>query len=156
MAASEKTAVLGLSLWAGTDKPRRADFVSDNTALETLVGGHLGDGDLHLDETRRTRLDEPFTVRTYTGNGAESRRHLLNFSPRAVLVFAAGEGRPAAVVRRPTRSCTRPVGPTGRPAGAFPFSGTQPTVLQEAAPEAGGSAAALNENGVSYVLVAFR
>ena len=68
MAASEKTAVLGLSLWAGTDKPRRADFVSDNTALETLVGGHLGDSDLHLDETRRTRLDEPFTVRTYTGN----------------------------------------------------------------------------------------
>ena len=28
MAASEKTAVLGLSLWAGTDKPRRSDFVS--------------------------------------------------------------------------------------------------------------------------------
>lgn len=154
MAASEKTAVLGLSLWAGTDKPRRADFVSDNTALETLVGGHLGDSDLHLDETRRTQLDEPFTVRTYTGNGAESRRHLLSFSPRAVLVFAAEKG--AAEYTGAYTKLYAACWADGQASRGISVSGTQPTVLQEAAPEAGGSAAALNENGVSYVLVAFR
>ncbi len=57
------------------------------------MGGHLGDGDAHLDAARRQRLDEPVSVRTYTGTGAESRRHLLSFSPRAVLVFAADKGR---------------------------------------------------------------
>ena len=148
MAASEKTAVLGLSLWAGTDKPRRSDFVSDNTALETLVGGHLGDA------ARRQRLDEPVSVRTYTGTGAESRRHLLSFSPRAVLVFAADKG--AAEYTGAYTKLYAAYWADGQGSRGLSVSGTQPTVLQEAAPQAGGSAAALNESGVTYVIVAFR
>lgn len=154
MAASEKTAVLGLSLWAGTDKPRRSDFVSDNTALETLVGGHLGDDDMHLDAARRQRLDEPISVRTYTGTGTESRRHLLSFSPRAVLVFAADKG--AAEYTGAYTKLYAAYWADGQGSRGLSVSGTQPTVLQEAAPQAGGSAAALNETGVTYVIVAFR
>lgn len=92
MAASEKTEVLGLSLWAGTDKPRRADFVADNSALETLVGGHLQNADLHLDDARRARVDTPVEVRTYTGTGAVSRSLVFDFSPSAAIVFAIGKG----------------------------------------------------------------
>ena len=93
-------------------------------------------------------------MRTYTGNGAESRRHLLSFSPRAVLVFAAEKG--AAEYTGAYTKLYAACWADGQASRGISVSGTQPTVLQEAAPEAGGSAAALNENGVSYVLVAFR
>lgn len=66
MAASKKSTVLGLCLWAGTDKPRRVDFVADNEAIESQLGGHIQNDNLHLNDTRRKRLDTPTEVRTYT------------------------------------------------------------------------------------------
>ena len=67
MAASKKSTVLGLCLWEGTDKPRRVDFVADNEAIESQLGGHIQNDNLHLNDTRRKRLDTPTEVRTYTG-----------------------------------------------------------------------------------------
>ncbi len=154
MAASEKTEVLGLSLWAGTDKPRRSDFVADNTALETLVGGHLEDADLHLDDTRRARLDTPVSVRTYTGTGTASRGQLFNFSPSALIVFAVEKG-----ASEYTGSYTKHyVGFSagGQSSLGVVLNGTQVTVKQEQEPAAGSSAAALNESGVTYAMLAFR
>lgn len=153
MAASEKTAVLGLSLWAGTDKPRRSDFVSDNTALETLVGGHLQNGEAHLDDARRARLDEPFSVTTYTGTGVATRKHLLAFAPRAVLIFAAGKG--AAEYTGSYTKLYAAYWANGQSSRGLTVSGMQPAVQQETA-ASDGCAAALNENGVTYVIVAFR
>ena len=88
MAASKKSTVLGLCLWEGTDKPRRVDFVADNEAIESQLGGHIQNDNLHLNDTRRKRLDTPTEVRTYTGTGAASRTILFGFSPSAVIVFA--------------------------------------------------------------------
>lgn len=48
MAASKKSTVLGLCLWEGTDKPRRVDFVADNEAIESQLGGHIQNDNLHL------------------------------------------------------------------------------------------------------------
>ena len=53
MAASKKSTVLGLCLWEGTDKPRRVDFVADNEAIESQLGGHIQNDNLHLNDTRR-------------------------------------------------------------------------------------------------------
>ncbi|MGN0478871.1 MAG: hypothetical protein ACI4GO_05525 [Hominenteromicrobium sp.] len=155
MAASEKTPVLGLSLWAGTDKPRRADFVADHTALETVVGGHLNDGDRHLDEERRARLDAPIEVRTYTGTGAQTRSLVFPFSPSAVVVFAVGKG--ASVC---TDGCTKHY--AGFSAGGQHSLGVELSTVQvsvsqsQTEPDAGGSMAALNEAGVTYAILAFR
>ena len=91
MAASKKSTVLGLCLWEGTDKPRRVDFVADNEAIESQLGGHIQNDNLHLNDTRRKRLDTPTEVRTYTGTGAASRTILFGFSPSAVIVFAVGK-----------------------------------------------------------------
>ena len=139
MAASEKTAVLGLSLWAGTDKPRRLDFVEDNEALEMLVGAHLQNEDLHLNDERLARVDQPFETRTYTGTGAESRGLAFSFPPKAVIGFAA------------YRSNTGYAGfaANGRSSAGLAVNGIQVTVKQDAS-------AALNENGVTYVMLAFR
>ena len=88
MAASKKSTVLGLCLWEGPDTPRRVDFVADNEAIESQLGGHIQNDNLHLNDTRRKRLDTPTEVRTYTGTGAASRTILFGFSPSAVIVFA--------------------------------------------------------------------
>ena len=148
MAASEKTAVLGLSLWAGTDKPRRLDFVEDNEALETLVGGHLQDSGLHLNADRLARVDQPFEARTYTGTDAESRGLAFSFPPQAVIVFAAARG-----LAEYTGSGTKQYAgfaANGHSSAGLAVNGIQVTVKQDA------STFALNENGVTYVMLAFR
>lgn len=155
MAASEKTEVLGLSLWAGTDKPRRSDFVADNTALETLVGGHLSDAGLHLNDTRRARLDTPVEVKTYTGTGAETRSLLFSFSPSAVIVFAVGRGA-SEYAGAYTKHYTG-FAAGGQNSLGVALSTVKVQVSQtQAEPASGGSMAALNETGVTYAVLAFR
>ena len=153
MAASEKTAFLGLSLWAGTDKPKRSDFVEDNEALEALVGGHLQNEDLHLNAARLARVDEPFAVRTYTGTGAESRSIVFGFAPRAVAVFAVGKG-----AAEYTGICTKQY--AGFSAEGNNSLGVELSTIQAVVHQqnetVGGSCAALNESGVVYVMLAFR
>ena len=109
MAASKKSTVLGLCLWEGTDKPRRVDFVADNEAIESQLGGHIQNDNLHLNDTRRKRLDTPTEVRTYTGTGAASRTILFGFSPSAVIVFAVDKPFSQA-----TTGCTKQYRHSGR------------------------------------------
>lgn len=155
MAASEKTEVLGLSLWAGTDKPRRVDFVADNTALETLVGGHLSNAELHLDDARRARLDAPVEVRTYTGTGTASRSLVFSFQPQAVIVFAVGKG-PAEYSGAYTKQYAG-FSAGGQHSLGVALSTVQVQVAQDQTePETGGSMAALNESGVTYAMIVFR
>ncbi len=79
MATNEKSTVR-LCLWEGRTKPRRVNFVADNEAIESQLGGHIQNDNLHLNDTRRKRLDTPTEVRTYTGTGAASRTILFGFS----------------------------------------------------------------------------
>lgn len=155
MAASEKTAVLGLSRWKGTDKPRRADFVADNDALEEKVGGHLNDADLHLNADRAARLDTPWEARSYTGNGAAQRAVLFGFTPRFAAVFAVGKGLCA-----PEGDCIKQYAAFAQPGQStegIALNAIQVIVRQAASvPESGGVMAALNETGVTYILLAFR
>ena len=114
MAASKKSTVLGLCLWEGTDKPRRVDFVADNEAIESQLGGHIQNDNLHLNDTRRKRLDTPTEVRTYTGTGAASRTILFGFSPSAdrfcggQAVFAGDDGLHKAIRRHSGRRPEQP------------------------------------------------
>lgn len=115
MAASKKSTVLGLCLWEGTDKPRRVDFVADNEAIESQLGGHIQNDNLHLNDTRRKRLDTPTEVRTYTGTGAASRTILFGFSPECgdrfcggQAVFAGDDGLHKAIRRHSGRRPEQP------------------------------------------------
>ena len=53
MAASKKSTDLGLCLWEGTDKPRRVDFVADNEAIESQLGGHSQNDNQQVNDSRR-------------------------------------------------------------------------------------------------------
>ena len=147
MAASKKSTVLGLCLWEGTDKPRRVDFVADNEAIESQLGGHIQNDNLHLNDTRRKRLDTPTEVRTYTGTGAASRTILFGFSPSAVIVFA---------VDKPFSQATG-IAADGQNSLGVTLSTAQVTVRQtQTAPTDGSGMASLNESGVTYAVLAFR
>ena len=149
MAASKKSTVLGLCLWEGTDKPRRVDFVADNEAIESQLGGHIQNDNLHLNDTRRKRLDTPTEVRTYTGTGAASRTILFGFSPSAVIVFAVDKPFSQA-----TTGC---IAAGGQNSLGVTLSTAQVTVLQtQTAPTDGSGMASLNESGVTYAVLAFR
>ena len=137
MAASKKSTVLGLCLGEGTDKPR---IQNDN---------------LHLNDTRRKRLDTPTEVRTYTGTGAASRTILFGFSPSAVIVFAVGKPFSQA-----TTGCTKQyagIAAGGQNSLGVTLSTAQVTVRQtQTAPTDGSGMASLNESGVTYAVLAFR
>ena len=68
MAASKKSTVLGLCLWEGTDKPRRVDFVADNEAIESQLGGHIQNDNLHLNDTRRKQARGRPRARSYSAS----------------------------------------------------------------------------------------
>ena len=144
MAASKKSTVLGLCLWEGTDKPRRVDFVADNEAIESQLGGHIQNDNLHLNDTRRKRLDTPTEVRTYTGTGAASRTILFGFSPFS----------------QATTGCTKQyagIAADGQNSLGVTLSTAQVTVRQtQTAPTDGSGMASLNESGVTYAVLAFR
>lgn len=86
MPTNNKTS-LGLNNWIGTDKPKRSDFVEDNTTLDSLLTTHFNDTAKHLTALDRAFLTESFTVGNYTGNGAMSQVITLPFEPKMVIVF---------------------------------------------------------------------
>lgn len=87
MPSTNKTANLGLNSWLGTDKPQRADFVEDNTIIDTVINNHLNDLDMHLSDDDKTLLKNPFEIGVLTGNGNSTQDHVLDFYPRLVFVF---------------------------------------------------------------------
>ena len=87
MSASVKTANLGLSAWIGSDKPTRLDFVNDNQKLDTAVGNHINSTAVHLSDSDRERLETPYVVGYYGGNGINNRSITLDFEPKAVFVY---------------------------------------------------------------------
>jgi hypothetical protein len=91
MASSSKTAFLGLSNWAASDKPKRDDFNEDNRLIDSgmqMLSQNL-DSLSALSESISGAvsglLDCEFG--SYDGNSAEMRRITLGYAPKFVFVF---------------------------------------------------------------------
>ena len=87
MASSSFTANLGLCQWAAEDKPKRADFVSDNAIIDSAIGTHTANTAIHLSAGERAKLEEGFVVASYSGTGEASYTHIVGFQPKLVIVF---------------------------------------------------------------------
>ncbi|MBQ3417420.1 MAG: hypothetical protein IJH32_06270 [Ruminococcus sp.] len=87
MASTNHTPNLGLCQWAASDKPKRADFVSDNSIIDTALGGHIANAALHLTASEKAKLNESFVVRAYAGTGESSRAITVDFQPTLALVY---------------------------------------------------------------------
>lgn len=92
MPTQNKTANLNLNSWLGTDKPKREDFVSDNTILDNIIHSHTTDTNIHLTEADRQILaGSQITAELLQGDGKAIKSHTLSFAPSMVIVLLATE-----------------------------------------------------------------
>jgi hypothetical protein len=114
MPSTQKTAMLLLNKWLGTDKPKREDFNADNDKLDAAFGdlnarvqsseqrlgafeGHVEDGSLHVTAEEKEQWGNggsggsAVEVGSYTGNGNGIRTIELGFKPRFGALFAVGK-----------------------------------------------------------------
>ena len=87
MASTNRTPNLGLNSWIGTDKPKRVDFVSDNSIIDSVLGGHISNETAHLTSCEKDKVDEPFEVVTVYGTGNSSTNYTFDFEPSMVIAF---------------------------------------------------------------------
>ena len=157
MASSNKTEKLGLNLWSESDRPQRNDFNSDNTLVDRAIGEHIADDSVHLTDGEKERLETPFGIYPYSGNGAEYQELTLPFDASAVFVYIAS---------KPINVYDSTSGKTVVN-GGFAFYGgdgtqgvrmTSPRTLRVYQGDAseGNVKLRLNESGVQYKLVVFR
>ena len=154
MASSGKTPRLELSLWEESDKPKREDFRGDNEKLEEKVGGHMEDATLHLDEARRTFLEEPYVLYGYQGNGTSTRTLTLPFAPAAVFIY--NTGRPLGYYYSGRIHCTAGFSWQGENSSTsgVKLNGAEMTVRE--VQETVMAYTHLNDSGFNYKVVLFR
>ena len=156
MPTENKTPNLQLNSWLGTDKPQRADFVSDNAIIDTVLGEHLADLTKHLSADDRALLTAPFKVGVISGNGNASKAHTLDFYPRIVFVFLRNS---PFIEYDATNSYTRcnsavVTSDGGGSCGAELFLDT--LTLSQSSSATNGRFFNLNKSGSQYVYIAFK
>ena len=87
MASSNYTTNLGLCNWAASDHPKRADFVSDNGIIDSVLGGHVNNAAIHMSAAEKAQALAPFDVRVYSGSGEASRTISAGFRPSFAIVY---------------------------------------------------------------------
>lgn len=154
MASSSYTTHLGLSNWAATDRPKRADFVSDNNIIDSTVGGHIADTTMHMTAAEKGKALEPFATVIYAGTDADNRAVVTDFAPKLVMVFkknAAPTEYSGGV--NIVNSGIAAYGSSGT--GGVSVTSTGFTVRQQSA-AVDGIRFSLNEDGCQYFAVVFK
>ncbi len=151
MASSSKTSRLGLSLWEASDRPERLDFRQDNEKLESLVGVHIKDAMKHLTTAEKERVQRPYDIYTYTGDGKSQRSYYYNFTPSLALVFAVG--KPPVQQREGGVDIYCAVAIGMNSTAGMSMESSRLLLFQQTESQAqNGMRLRLNESGVSYVL----
>ena len=154
MATSQYTTNLHLSAWTDSDRPKRADFVSDNNIIDTQLGGHLLNSNIHVTADEKARISEPFTVSLYSGSGEATRAVTLGFQPKLVLIFKRGVSPVFYSGGVNTVNCG--IGCAGHGASTgLTVTSTGVSVSEQAA-ASNGYRVSLNESGSQYTLIAFK
>ena len=65
MPSSSKTNYLSLNHWSAGDKPKMADFNSDNQRIDNAIQAHEQNGALHLAGSQSAWLAQPFVTGGY-------------------------------------------------------------------------------------------
>lgn len=153
MATSNYTTNLHLSAWEETDRPKRADFVSDNQIIDTQLGGHILNTALHLTTAEKAKIAEPFVSTFYSGTGEQQRTISLGFQPKIVFVFKRGE--PFVTYSNNVNVVNAACGVYGNGAsGGISVTSNGVMVTESAA--SNGVRVSLNESGTQYTVIAFK
>ncbi len=157
MASTNKTEHLGLNAWVEADRPQRNDFNSDNIIIDNTLGEHLDSSSMHLTETEKSRVSNPYVVVPYAGTGSETLKVTLPLVAKGVIVYR--EDMPFSTFDS-VQSVTMVYG-----AVAFPSAGASAGVtlssngyvtVKQSATATNGIKHCLNESGCQYRVIAFR
>ncbi len=119
-----------------------------------LCGSHIRNEDIHLSESQRLFLAQPFVSGAYYGTGASSRTISAGFTPRAVIIlagdlpFSANDGAYDKIYSA--------VAVTGAGSMGAEITGGGFTVRNGTSHAFSGAYPALNEAGIAYNYLALR
>lgn len=153
MSSTNKTPNLRLNNWLESDKPKRADFVADNSIIDSVLGSHISDNNLHLTLSEKHRVSSPYTIFTNYGSGENNFAYNIDFEPKMVVIFKADTPVVTTVSNSPKVNFAI-VTPRGSTGGAA-LSGSMLTVRQSSTLE-NGVFYNLNEEDAAYVIICFR
>ena len=154
MASSNYTANLHLCAWNENDRPKRADFVSDNNIIDTQLGGHINNSGIHLTAAEKAKLSSPFECTVYAGSGEAERTVSVGFVPKFVIVYKRGEAPVSYVNGVTVVNCGFAYYGSGGSAGASISSSG--VVVTQSSSAVNGVRVNLNEEDAQYALVAFK
>ena len=157
MPSSAKTSFLSLNHWSAGDKPKMADFNSDNQKVDIALQGHVQNTGLHLSGNQSAWIAQPFVSGSYTGDGAATRAITLGFRP-ALLLLQAQEHGPLELDTVNQNPVLRfAIGADGQGSTGLALTATGFTARQaQSNPLTGLSKICLNEKNVVYRYFAIR
>lgn len=157
MPSSSKTNYLKLNYWSAGDKPKMADFNSDNQKVDSALQEHAQNTALHLAGNQSAWIQQPFASGNYAGNGEESKSVTLGFQPALVVVLPENCGPIELDTVQQTPIIRFAMGADGQGSSGLTITSTGFTVIQnQKLPLAGFPKICLNENKVNYRYFAIR
>ncbi len=92
LSSTNKTPHLRLNSWIGGDVPKRTDFVSDNAIIDTVVGEHNDNTQIHISQSEREKWNAPYYIGKYMGTGQSTNTVTFDagFKPKWGILFSVG------------------------------------------------------------------
>jgi hypothetical protein len=153
MSSTNKTTNLGLNNWIETDRPKRTDFVLDNNIIDTALGNHIKDNQLHLTAEEKQRVTAPFSVFTVYGTGESTVELTPGFNPSMAIVCK--KGAPFCVTENGVTKVNAGIVTSGGTSGGLSISNNS-VMLEQSSSAVDGVYYNLNEHKALYLAVVFR
>lgn len=154
MASSSFTPHLGLCNWSESDSPKRADFVSDNSIIDSALGGHIADTDVHMSAAEKSRALTPFESVSYSGNDEGTRTIAFSFRPTFAIVFK--KNAPPVSYENGVNVVNSGWAIYGSGGTSGVSIGSGGVVVRQESAASGGKRLSLNESDCQYAIVAFK
>ena len=153
MPSTNTTPNLGLNSWLSSDKPKRTDFVSDNTIIDTVLGTHIADSNLHLTTLQKDLVSEPYKIIVLYGSGEALTSVRPGFTPKLVIICKTGA--PFCENETSYTKVTSAIVTSQGSSGGATLSGDSIMITQSAS-ASNGVFYNLNANNSTYLVICFK
>lgn len=151
MPSSSKTSYLKLNHWAAGDKPKMADFNSDNQLVDSALREHAQNTALHLAGSQSAWIQQPFVSGTYAGTGEKTKSITLGFRPGLLVILPQSYGPLEIDTTQQSPVIRFAIGADGYGSSGLTITDNGFTVRQDQSlPLTGLAMISLNQNQVTY------
>lgn len=158
MSSTNKTSHLELNQWVGSDVPKRADFNADNSIIDAAIYRHTSDDEVHTTAEEKDLWNQPYVIKAFTGNGNLTRDITVTnaFDPSWGLIFKVNYTPTVVDIDNRTKYNYIGFFSTSGSSSGLTLSSNKLTVTQASVAILGDELRCYNENGSSYIIIAFR